>query len=456
MVSRKNIKNRVRRAVTASFLGFTIKVSTQLIQVPLFLFFWTPGYYGEWLLLYAVPAYLALSDFGISMAGGNAIAKSVARGDRSEAAELYTATLTFVSTSNVVIAGICLITYVLTNSELQHFFKYIETTDLGVAYIFLALSVIASMQIGVSSAVLRGVGRYAEQSLISSALIVGDIGAIAIALFANPTAGCVAFSIFLTRWVILVGVIFWVRLLAPDIQKIAFHNLFKNIKLLLKPGIAFLAFPIGNAINLQGFNILVGSVFGPIELVLFSTIRIMVRFIDIVLDYVAGIIGPEAAYATGRRDYKSLHDLHDTGLVFSILIAASMTTILLALGPFVYETWTLGELEFPLFLFLILAFGKLIRAFWSSGAALISGMNMHIRLSVVSLTIQLVCLAFALVAARISLQIWVVAMCIVLVEILFAWFVSKEVLRVTHDSFRELRSRLLNRGFFISTIKKIW
>lgn len=61
--------NRIRilKGFLAGGYGQFVTAVVQLLGVPIFLGAWGPNLYGEWILLAAIPSYLALSDicFGI-------------------------------------------------------------------------------------------------------------------------------------------------------------------------------------------------------------------------------------------------------------------------------------------------------------------------------------------------------------------------------------------------------
>ena len=70
------------------FLGFLSNVVSkfatsviQLVQVPVFLHFWSVPLYGEWMIVTAIPTYLSLSNMGFGNVAGNEMTMMVARGE---------------------------------------------------------------------------------------------------------------------------------------------------------------------------------------------------------------------------------------------------------------------------------------------------------------------------------------------------------------------------------------
>lgn len=76
---------RLLRGIGATALYPIVSAVIQLVSVPVFLRFWGPSLYGEWLLLSTVPTYLSLTDMGFGSVAGNDMTMRVAAGDRTGA-----------------------------------------------------------------------------------------------------------------------------------------------------------------------------------------------------------------------------------------------------------------------------------------------------------------------------------------------------------------------------------
>ncbi|HIF9217881.1 TPA: hypothetical protein ACX6QF_003415 [Photobacterium damselae] len=57
-------KNIIKGVISGSF-GVIISLVIQLLSLPLFIHYWGMDRYGEWLIIYALPFYLSISDFGL-------------------------------------------------------------------------------------------------------------------------------------------------------------------------------------------------------------------------------------------------------------------------------------------------------------------------------------------------------------------------------------------------------
>jgi len=69
--SRRGLRDRLVRGLSATALGPVVTALIQLGSVPAPLYAWGAVKYGDWLLLSAIPSYLALSDFCFGDASGS-------------------------------------------------------------------------------------------------------------------------------------------------------------------------------------------------------------------------------------------------------------------------------------------------------------------------------------------------------------------------------------------------
>ena len=53
----------------------------QLVQVPVFLHFWSVPMYGEWIAVNAIPSYLSFSNIGFGSVASNEMTMLMGRGD---------------------------------------------------------------------------------------------------------------------------------------------------------------------------------------------------------------------------------------------------------------------------------------------------------------------------------------------------------------------------------------
>src|SRR5690606_32932144 len=136
-------------------------VIVQLVGVPVLLHAWGAQLYGEWLILFAIPAYLAMTDLGFSQSAGNDMTARVARGDRVGALAVFqslTALVYPIAAIGLVLSAV-LLSY-LPLAERLHF----QAMDAGASrwvLWLLAAHVFVLLPNGVNQAGFRAAGDYA-------------------------------------------------------------------------------------------------------------------------------------------------------------------------------------------------------------------------------------------------------------------------------------------------------
>jgi hypothetical protein len=79
---------RILRGIGANFAGNGVTALIQIVSVPVFLSAWGVRAYGEWMVLSALPTYVALSDLSFSSVAGNSMVMLRAQGKHDEAVAL--------------------------------------------------------------------------------------------------------------------------------------------------------------------------------------------------------------------------------------------------------------------------------------------------------------------------------------------------------------------------------
>src|ERR1700730_6627408 len=96
-ISSTPVGARLLRGLGATALGPIVTAFIQLGTVPLLLHYWGAAKYGDWLILFAIPSYLGLSDLGFGNASGSDMTMRVAAGDRKGAIETFQSSLALLS-----------------------------------------------------------------------------------------------------------------------------------------------------------------------------------------------------------------------------------------------------------------------------------------------------------------------------------------------------------------------
>ena len=117
----------------------------------------------------------------------------------------------------------------------------------------------------------------------------------------------------------------------------------ETMKRLLRPAMASLGFPFGNALNVQGIVIVIGVLFSPASVVVFGTLRTMTRFGTQIITAVCVNVAPEISIAYGAGNTARVRKLHDHACQVALWSAAAIAIGLLLFGKPILSLWTLDQ-----------------------------------------------------------------------------------------------------------------
>src|SRR5690348_383144 len=97
-----SVKWRLPLGFIVNWVGRLTSTIIQLIQVPVFLHFWNPPLYGEWMIVNAIPAYLSFSNFFFKQKTAYEMTMMVSRDDRDGALRIFQSCWWLISLIGVV------------------------------------------------------------------------------------------------------------------------------------------------------------------------------------------------------------------------------------------------------------------------------------------------------------------------------------------------------------------
>ncbi|MDE2465566.1 MAG: hypothetical protein KGO02_17905 [Alphaproteobacteria bacterium] len=383
---------RILGGIGANIYGQAVLVVVQLSAVPVLATYWGAQTYGIWLMLFTVPSYLTLADFGFATAAANDMTKSVARGNCAETLETFQSVRIAVMVIGIAIFLVC----ALAISFLpEHFLAGVDAVTHGHAHVTILLLVaygLFSLQNNVALAGFRSVGLYALGTTIlmtiflaenMAALLVvalgGDVLAAAMTYFSVRAVGNFVFNVSLrlkARWL---SVMAWPRSLGP-------------IRKIMAPAAAVMALPIAQATFLQGTVLMVGAAAGAQAVPTFTTVRTLTRVAIQLTAVVNHALMPEF---TVTHTSEQQHILTLINLVTSAAVLAPILIVTLLFGPSIIALWTHGVIHPPYALIVIMSAVMVAHVAWQPISVFIVAINEHARYSYIYLIAALACMALA-------------------------------------------------------------
>ena len=375
-------KRRLLLSFFANWIGRLANTLIQLIQVPVFLHFWNMPLYGEWLLVNSIPTWLSFSTVGFGTVAGNEMTMLVARDDRERALQVF-------QSCWWLIAAICSAIILLLSGALYflpaaHILRFANISDIDTKWIifYLGVSVLLGQIEQLIQSAYRSIGRYPYGSMLKSAFSVIAFGCIMIpvTMGRGPRAAALVYAV-----VNILGTIFFSLLLKHDIPWIEFgwnYASFAEIRKLFKPAIAYMAFPIGNAVNLGGTVLAVGYALGPVDVVIFSTARTVSRVALQMVQMVNSTFEPEMTLAFGAHNIELTRTLHRRACQLALIVAVCVVAAMMSFGPWFLTHWTNHQVPPSHELLSILLLVVVLYTMWSTSSTLMTATNQHQRLAV--------------------------------------------------------------------------
>lgn len=417
------LKAKLLRNLGANAYGQLITIAIQLISVPLFLHYWGVELYGEWLILSAIPAYLALSDIGFASVAANDMTMRVAKGDRRGALEVYQSIWLFISGVSVLIGGVlaALIYALPVNAEFS--INHIGEVQTQQVLIVLVLHVLVGLQGGVLNAAFRAAGRYAYGTAMSNTVRLAEWAVSILSLLFGGGVMAVAALALATRATGLLLLWFALRQQEPWLHLGTKAATIKQVRNLFKPAVAFMAFPFGLALSLQGMVLIVGMTLGSAAVVIFSAYRTLTRLLVQIITMLNQAIWPEISTAYGANQINLVKKIHRKGSTITFWLAICAVATIGLSGEWIISYWTRNAFESDNILLIALLGGSFISVLWQTSWVLLMAINKHEKISIVfiaSTATALICswliiplhglagAAFALLIFEIPLAIYVI------------------------------------------------
>jgi O-antigen/teichoic acid export membrane protein len=427
-----------RKRLTLGFLSNwgsrSVGALIQFVQVPVFLHFWSKPVYGEWLIVTSIPAYLSFSNIGFGSVAGNEMTMLMGRDDRASTLRVFQSCWWLISL--VCVATVLLLAAALLTLPIGAWLKIdaISAADTRRILFALGTAVLFGQLEQLLGAAYTCVGRYPYGTLVKSVLTLAAFVAmiVPVLLGYGPRTAAIAFGI-----ANVVGTIVLAIMVRRDVPWIVFgwrYARWAEIRRLTPPAFAFMGFPMGNALNIQGTLIVVGYALGPTDVVIFNTARTVSRVALQMVQLVNQTFWPELGAAFGAGNIALVRTLHRRACQMALLIAGALIAVMATIGPWFLAHWTLHKLPpSPGLVFMLMA-SVFFYAGWSTSSTLLMAINRHQTLAAYYIFGTAVTVVATYVAARTS-GLLAAAASLIISELIMNMYVLPASLRLADDTW---------------------
>jgi O-antigen/teichoic acid export membrane protein len=370
----------VAAGVAAHLYSQVITIVTQLATLPIFLARWSTEQYGQWIVLSAIPAYLTVADFGIASAGANMMSMHRARGEMADVNRVFHSSI-FVMVVMVPLLAVCTVVPLLV-------FGFGLSVDQRVALAALVLASLLSVGCGLFDCAYRPFGKYPKVTwLLSTTRVVDWVGTIS-GVYIGGTLSSAAFGMLFGRAVSCIALFLFALKDVPELKWSLSQADGKLIKQLIRSGIGFLSFPIGNMLTLQGMVVLVGAQLGGGAVALFNTSRTLARLLSQMAILTGKSMAPEISNLFGAgKEHEG--DILIRQLLWTILPLTIVGAVALEfIGPMILDYWSRGKLTFDRTVFTWLVAGAVCAGYWQIRSTKLTATNRHSLLAIMFLIVS--------------------------------------------------------------------
>jgi O-antigen/teichoic acid export membrane protein len=440
----RGTKRRLLLGFISNWVSKLANTLIQLVQVPVFLHFWNVTLYGEWMIVNSIPSYLAFSNIGFGSVAGNEMTMLTSGGDQRGALRIF-------QSCWWLIACICggvgiLLGPVLYFLPVAGILKLHEISAADTKWIvfYLGLSVLLGQLEQLMGAAYTCIGRYPYGAFIKSMLSLAAFAAmiVSVLLGYGPRTTALVFAVANAVGTVTLGIL--VRRDIPWIRYGWSEASFSEIRRMAAPAIAFMGFPIGNALNLQGTLLAVQYALGPVDVVIFSTARTVSRVALQMVQMVNTTFWPELSLAYGAKDIALLRTLHRRACQMALMIAALVVSAMLSFGPWFLTHWTSGHVPPSRPLLSILLLVVVFYALWSTSSTLAAAINQHQRLAAWYITGTSITVVFTFLLARSHFGLYGAAASLLISELIMNLYVLPQSLRLSEDTFSGFLAGLIH------------
>jgi len=381
----KSIILRLRNGLGAQGFSQAVNLFIRLAEVPLFLSFWGAQRYGEWLMIAAIPSYLAMADGGFTGCTQREMTMRMGAGDRQGAEAAFQSTWVLLLILSIAIMGLAALTAALLPLDEWFKLKSMPGEILPAVILLLTAHILVGFQCGLIYGGYSCVGRYARGTLLAALMYLFDFIGLSLAVFlgGGPVEAAAGFLIgrqagFLIFLIDLPNVAPWLRFGWRHASR-------AQIARLLRPSLASMAFPLGEALNTQGMRLVVGLMLGPVAVAAFSSIRTLCRSAMKPIVVIAHLIEPEMALAFGAGKHDLVRKLFTRSSQITIWATLPACMALWFVGEPLLDLWTRNQItmDVPLFAFLLLA--SATNSLWFTALMVPYATNRHGRVALIFL-----------------------------------------------------------------------
>lgn len=376
-----------------------INFLAQFLSIAILSRVWGLETYGVWLILFSVPFYLTMADFGFVTAAANEMTAAVAQGRHGDAARSYRALNRAMLWLGPLIFMVAVMVVTGPLSALVAQADRAASGHAAEAVLLLVGFAIAGQQLAIAQAGMRAVGAYSTGIFFITGVTAVEAAGLLIAVLAG--AGLMeAAAIYCVGHILgAAGLRLILHRRAPWLASTGTEGHRAELRRLAPPALAMAIVPLGYALAIQGPVAVLGAIAGAAAVPAFTVVRTLSRAAVQVTTLVSVAAGPNYTAASAKGESERQAELVALSLGTALLVLMPAAVGLALFGPGIVEWWTGGTVVPSATLVALLAAAMLLNGLWVPLGNLMMAVNRQRLFSYAFLGLALANLAVVAVLA---------------------------------------------------------
>lgn len=422
----------ILKNIAGNFYGVGVNLFSQIVLVPFFITYWGIDLYADWIALTAISSFFSMSDIGLNTVTANQYSICYNNGNEKKCNSLLANNIILI----LSIWVLCIIigTIVFKIVDIKNVMNLrIVSSQTGYAVLFLLISkIFISMLSSVYTAIYRAKSMAYKTFFISNTSRLFDALILLVGILLNLNIALIAFLYCIPS--ILQFFYYAIDSRLRYNTKIHFRafdfQLFKDI---LIPSVSFMSFPLGYAIIMQGFTLIVNKFFSAESVVLYNTTRTICNFLKVVPNAIKNATWPEFTIAFAKSNTLRMMNLYKKTIILSLSFVIVAAIILLTFGDVIYQIWTKNAVEFNFLLMLTYMTSIFFNSIWETSGMALMATNRHTRLGILFVCLSGLSFLLAIsIAPHISSLIPIV-FCILLTDMLLSIYTLRKSKKLIYN-----------------------
>lgn len=373
------MRGRILRSFGADTLGQVLNVGIRLMLVPIFLSTWGAEVYGEWLILTAVAAWFALGDFGAQLYFINRLTTEWASGRIDIFQRVLSTGLLLFIVFSVLLLGVALLAVLLLPIASWLELKAVDHDLVKAILLLMALRFSVSLPVGLFLGIYRAIGVQATSVMYGNLILMIQFVASALALLAGGGMLLLASLEVVPILLVSIAVIWDLRRRLPkEVRLFALANRDRAIlRSAISPSLHFLGLQLSMAIIIQGSVIVVAKTLGPVEVAIFSSMRIVANAMSRFMGVLAHAAWPEITRLASLGQDEKLAKLFTIILNLSLFVGLCYIVLIVNFGHILYNWWLNNNLPYDFWVMYLLSCQVVMTILWTWGGNLLMATNHH-------------------------------------------------------------------------------